>query len=68
MAYMAEERDYLTTVEVAEKLGLTAQTIRNWRGAEKGPPHHGITPRTVRYNRKAFNTWYTSVWRAGVGA
>lgn len=29
--------EYLTTKEVAEKLGVAVQTLVNWRNLEKGP-------------------------------
>ncbi len=52
----------MTSAEVAKRLGVSPQTIRNWRRAGKGPPFHGSPPRVFRYPKRAFEAWYKKHW------
>lgn len=49
-------RGYGTTREVAEYLGFSAGTLRNWRSAGKGPPFTG-RDKNVRYRWADVDRW-----------
>ena len=55
---------YLTAPQVAAALGVSPQTIRNWRREGKGPKWHGFEPRTFRYPVSEFEKWVAEVWEA----
>jgi Helix-turn-helix domain len=40
---------HLNTVQAAEWLGMSANTLRDWRSREIGPPYIVISPRCIRY-------------------
>jgi len=45
---MQIEKNYLTDVEAAQVLGLSKQTLRNWRFNRRGPAYHRAG-RAIRY-------------------
>ena len=46
----------LTTAEAAEYLGITEDTLRNWRRADAGPDY-AIIGRWIRYLANDIDTW-----------
>lgn len=48
--------EFMTDVEVANRLRISASTVRTWRRLKKGPPYHRLG-RTVRYRRADLNAW-----------
>ena len=58
---MANNRDYLTPKQVAERLNVTTRTLTRWREQDPydGPPFVGLTPKTVRYPQTEFERWLT---------
>jgi predicted DNA-binding transcriptional regulator AlpA len=53
---------YLTDVELAERLGLTAEAVRAWRKQGKGPDYLKVegTKGTVRYPETWVDEWAES--------
>jgi predicted DNA-binding transcriptional regulator AlpA len=51
-----ENRDYLSTLEVAKILGISSYTIAGWRCREFGPPCQKIGGQW-RYERSLLNAW-----------
>lgn len=47
----------LTTTEVAERLGVTKQTLRNWREAGTSPPFILLSPKVLRYPADQLQVW-----------
>lgn len=58
----------LTTSQAAERLGLAAQTIRNWRCSGKGPTAVVIGTRTIRYRESALTRFMDSLSAGEVAA
>lgn len=59
-AHSAGDGEYLTSVQVAELLGVTEQTVRRWRVMGKGPPWSrpgGGSKGRVVYRRTALDQW-----------
>ena len=53
---MNDERNYLSTCEAAEYLGLSARTLRRYRVTGDGPVFHRFGAR-VRYRREDLDAW-----------
>lgn len=53
---MNDERNYLTTREAAEYLGLSARTLRRYRVTGEGPVFHRFGA-GVRYRREDLDDW-----------
>ena len=53
---MNDERNYLSTCEAAEYLGLSARTLRRYRVTGDGPVFHRFGGR-VRYRREDLDAW-----------
>ncbi len=51
--------EFLTTIEVAEKLGVSETTLRGWRVVGKGPKYVK-SGRWVRYSEKTIANWIES--------
>ncbi len=47
----------LTTKEVADRLGVHVQTVKNWRKQGTGPPFFKIGPRLIRYLKTEVDSW-----------
>ena len=47
----------LTEHEVAEKLNVKKETLRNWRVEKKGPPFIKLETGSIRYNEKYVENW-----------
>lgn len=47
----------LTPSEAAEMLGVTEQTLAEWRRHRHGPPYLRLGHRTVRYDLAALEAW-----------
>ena len=59
------EPEFLTTAEVAELLRVPAETVRSWRGSNRGPRSFRIPGgRRVLYARADLDAWLTAA-RAG---
>jgi hypothetical protein len=43
------ERKYLTPAQAAEYLGISVDTLANWRGNQVGPAYVKLSKRAVRY-------------------
>lgn len=51
---------FLTSVQLAELLGVTEGTLRNWRAAKQGPPFVKLgksKQAEVRYKESDINSW-----------
>ncbi len=46
---MKERPQWLKDTEAAQTMGISAQTLRNWRHEGKGPKFDKPSPRIVRY-------------------
>lgn len=53
---MNDERNYLSTCEAADYLGLSARTLRRYRVTGEGPVFHRFGAR-VRYGRGDLDAW-----------
>ena len=53
---MNEERNYLSTCEAADYLGLSPRTLRRYRVTGEGPVFHRFGGR-VRYGREDLDAW-----------
>ncbi|MCP4102003.1 MAG: helix-turn-helix domain-containing protein [Lentisphaerae bacterium] len=51
--------EFLNTIEVAEKLGVSEATLRGWRVVSKGPKYVKLG-RWVRYSEKTIANWIES--------
>lgn len=49
--------ELLPPAETAEMLGVTEQTLTEWRRHGHGPPYVKLGHRTVRYDREALEAW-----------
>jgi len=43
--------------EAAKLLGVSAEALRKWRWAGRGPRFHRIGPRTIRYTLRDINDY-----------
>ena len=50
----------LTPSEAAQVLGVTEQTLTEWRRHRQGPPYLKLGHKTVRYDRDALEAWLAS--------
>jgi predicted DNA-binding transcriptional regulator AlpA len=55
---------YLTPKEVAEFMGISVQSLANWRTARRGPPWTKIET-AVRYSKNALQRWLEDRTTAG---
>ena len=60
---MSEERNYLTTRQAADWLGLSARTLDRYRVSGEGPVFHRFGGR-VRYLRADLDAWAATRRRA----
>jgi excisionase family DNA binding protein len=51
----------MTTVELAKILGISEQTLRQWRINGKGPPYIKIGQRIIRYDKNEVEAWIERV-------
>jgi predicted DNA-binding transcriptional regulator AlpA len=51
---------YLTPEDLAEKWGLTLDTLYRWRRRGAGPPHLKINSRVIRYRLEDVLAWEDS--------
>ncbi len=51
------ECEYLNSKDLAELIGVTRQSIYNWRKRGKLPKETWIGPRTQRWNKREFLEW-----------
>lgn len=56
--YLPDE--LLTEHQVAEYLGMSVKTIRNWRWSGRGPNHCRLSPKLVRYEFSQIRAWVES--------
>lgn len=49
--------DFLTTNELAERLGVKPVTIRRWRQEGTGPTAHRFSNRLTRYRLEDVEAW-----------
>lgn len=54
----------LTTAELAESIGVSPRTLRNWRAKGLGPVPTRLSPKDVRYAVDDVQEWIKSVKRA----
>ena len=61
-AVVLPKQKYLTDVELAERLGVSAEAVRAWRRQGKGPDYLKIEGRagTVRYPETWVDEWAES--------
>ena len=52
-------KKFLTTADVAERIGVHPRTVKAWRNRARGegPPHVVVGNRTVRYSAEALEDW-----------
>ena len=55
--------EFLTALEVADRLGLSRWALVAWRHQHKGPEFVRIGRNTIRYPRAAFEAWLASLPR-----
>lgn len=51
------KKQLLTPDDVSKELGVTVETLRNWRHQKQGPPHIKIGSRLIRYRTSDFQDW-----------
>lgn len=56
----ADDDPLMTQAEVAQLLGIRAQTLAVWRHRRVGPPFVQLSPRQPRYRRAAVIAWLAS--------
>jgi hypothetical protein len=52
-------RDWLSTEEASEYIGVPVGTLENWRSQGFGPPYAKL-PKAVRYPRAGLDGWMTA--------
>lgn len=52
-----EQAKHLTPIELAERLGVTARTLTNWRSNNTGPKYFKPTGNVVRYRLTDVDAW-----------
>jgi predicted DNA-binding transcriptional regulator AlpA len=57
IAFPGDARGLLREKEVAEILGLSSATLRNWRTRGDGPPFVRLSRRAIRYEPVALREW-----------
>ena len=62
-----EERAYVSTVEAADRLGLSPRTLDRYRATGRGPAHHRFGG-LVRYSGEELEAWVASRRRTPVPA
>jgi len=53
--------EFLSPLQVAQLLGLSAWSLLLWRKKQLGPPFLRITRRTIRYPRRELEAWLASL-------
>jgi predicted DNA-binding transcriptional regulator AlpA len=53
----ADEDQLLDQDGAAALLGCSARTLERWRAERSGPPFIKLSPRAIRYSRKALLLW-----------
>jgi excisionase family DNA binding protein len=53
----ASTENLLTAEQVAELIGLSTETLAQWRSQRKGIPYIKISRNAVRYRRAALDEW-----------
>ncbi|MBL7214967.1 MAG: helix-turn-helix domain-containing protein [Phycisphaerae bacterium] len=51
----------LTTEQVAEKIGISPKTLKDWRHDNKGPKYWK-NGRLIRYYAEEVNAWFTQAF------
>ena len=59
-----ESREFLTSFQVANLLGLSLWALMVWRRLRRGPQFVRIGRNTIRYPRREFETWLASLPRS----
>jgi excisionase family DNA binding protein len=47
----------MTTLEAAEYLGVSAATLKRWRGKKEGPEYMRLGERIIRYRSSDLDRW-----------
>lgn len=55
--YAATPNGLLTAEEVAEQVGLSVETLAQWRSQKKGIPYVKISRNCVRYRQRDLDGW-----------
>ena len=55
--------EFLSPLQVAQLLGMSAWSLLLWRRKGFGPPFLRITRSTIRYPREGFDVWLASLAR-----
>lgn len=50
-------KEWFNTEEAAEFLCLSPRTLKNWRSIGNGPQFVKLTPKAVRYSKKALDAF-----------
>ena len=58
-----ESTEYLSTLQVARLLGMSAWCLLLWRKKGFGPPFLRVTRNIIRYPKKEFDQWLASLPR-----
>lgn len=53
------DRGWLTSKEIANFLGLTVETLHDWRKRRTGPPYHRMVGR-LYYRKEEFLEWFSA--------
>jgi predicted DNA-binding transcriptional regulator AlpA len=53
----ADSPRLLTAAEVAQRTGLSVETLAQWRSQGKGPPYIKISRNCVRYRQSDLDGW-----------
>jgi predicted DNA-binding transcriptional regulator AlpA len=57
IAFLGDAHGLLREKEVADLLGLSSATLRNWRTRGDGPPFVRLSGRAIRYQPVALREW-----------
>jgi len=57
---MNQEREFLTPKQAAELMGVSPQTLANWRCAGRPPVYKKLGGRIVRYHINDLRAWMDS--------
>lgn len=55
------DTELLTPEQVAERLGIHTQTLKEWRLQGKGPQAVYLSPRLIRYRPEVVEQWIESL-------
>lgn len=56
------QKNFLSTAEVADMLGISPATLRKWRATDTGPRFYKFN-RSVFYKRKDIEAWISEHYR-----